>query len=164
MSDGTLPQSLLVWPGQCVITSYSSGDEVCAHATALWVVLYLEYCQRDTPAGVSRNGKYPKSIPTIMRSNSPGSVGFGLGLFWPRARPWRLERSEVVIWDSGRGFATDQRDGGGGSERKERKEREKEENNDYGACFSNLKLETRKVMQEGSTRILYPWYASKHVL
>lgn len=40
MSDGTLPQSLLVWPGQCVITSYSSGDDVCAHATALCVVLW----------------------------------------------------------------------------------------------------------------------------
>lgn len=40
MSDGTLPQSLLDWPGQCVITSYSSGDDSCAHATALWVVLY----------------------------------------------------------------------------------------------------------------------------
>jgi hypothetical protein len=40
MSEGTFPQSLLVCPGQCVITSYSSGDDVCAQATALCVVLY----------------------------------------------------------------------------------------------------------------------------
>lgn len=60
------------------------------------------------------NGGYPKSMPTIMRSGSgAASAGLGLGLgllaLWPRARPWRLERSEVVIVEGAKGL----RDGGG---------------------------------------------------
>lgn len=74
-------------------------------------------------------------MPTIMRSGSrePGeSAGLVLGLFWPRTSPWRLERSEVVIYPTGVRFCDWtgldwielnwlRRDGGGGmSECKDR--------------------------------------------
>lgn len=55
---------------------------------------------------------YPKSIPTIMRSSSGAAsagLGFGLLALWPKARPWRLERSEAVIVEGGEG----RRRGGG---------------------------------------------------
>lgn len=72
ISEGTFPQSFPACPGQCVITSYSSGDEVCAHATALCVVLSrpppppLATCASETLDEIA--SPHPKSMPTMILS------------------------------------------------------------------------------------------------